>query len=74
MIKINLGNVLTEKNLSQRQAALISGVRPNTLSLLCKGDIRRIDLDVLDRICTALEVQPAQIIEWMPSKDTTKSN
>jgi putative transcriptional regulator len=72
MIKINLCEILAERGLSQRQIALMAGVRPNTLSLICKGDIQRMDLDVLDRICTALEIQPGQIIEWVPETEPAK--
>lgn len=68
MIKITLNAVLAERKISQRQVALKAGVRPNTISLLCKGKVQRIDLDVLDRVCTALEVQPEQIIKWIPEK------
>ena len=30
------------------------------------GRFRRLDDDVLDRLCTALNVQPGELLEWIP--------
>ncbi|KPV43150.1 helix-turn-helix domain-containing protein [Alicyclobacillus ferrooxydans] len=75
MIKIHLTRVLAERNLTQRQFAAIAGVRPNAVNALCnannptvKSGSRRIDLDILDRVCRALDIQPADLLEYVPDK------
>lgn len=69
MIRIKLGEILKERGLSQRQLALKAGIRPNALSVICSEKLQRIDLDILNRICTTLEVQPGEIIEWVPDRE-----
>lgn len=68
MIRIRLGGILEVRGLSQRQLALKAGIRPNALSAICNEKVQRIDLDILDRICTALEIQPGDLIEWLPGE------
>lgn len=73
MIKIHLTRVLAERNLSQRQFAGIAGIRPNAVNAMCNVDnpvtksrLQRIDLDILDRVCRALDIQPADLLEYVP--------
>ncbi len=37
-----------------------------------KGEFRRIEHDTLDRICTVLNVQPGEFLEWTPDKQAKK--
>lgn len=66
MMKIKLSGILEARGLSQRQLALKAGIRPNALSAICNEKVQRIDLDILDRICTTLEIQPGELLEWLP--------
>jgi putative transcriptional regulator len=66
MLRINLGDILEQRGLSQRQLALKAGIRPNALSNICNEKVQRIDLDILNRICNTLEIPPGEIIEWVP--------
>jgi DNA-binding Xre family transcriptional regulator len=38
-----------------------TGIRWATLSAMVKGKAQRIDLDALERICTALECKPGEL-------------
>ncbi|WP_312200297.1 helix-turn-helix domain-containing protein [Anaerospora hongkongensis] len=44
----------------------ISGVNKNTLYAIYNNTATRMDLSVLDRLCTALECQPGDILEFIP--------
>lgn len=75
MIKVHLTRVLAERNLTQRQFAAMAGIRPNAVNALCnankptaKSGLRRIDLDILDRVCRALDIQPADLLEYVPDR------
>lgn len=73
MIKVHLASILADRNLKQRQLATIANVRPNAVNALCnannpavKSSLKRIDLDILDRICLALDIQPGDVLEYIP--------
>ena len=68
MIKINLSRILGERRISRRKLAEMANVRPNTISAIYNEKVQRIDLDVLDRICKALNVQPGDILERIDDK------
>jgi putative transcriptional regulator len=68
VIKINLSRILGERRISQRKLAEMANVRPNTISAIYNEKVQRIDLDVLDRICKALNVQPGDILERIDDK------
>jgi putative transcriptional regulator len=49
--------------MTQLQLAEKAGVRQATISELETGKTRRVDLDVLDRLCDALGVEPGDLLE-----------
>ena len=51
-----------------RKLAEMANVRPNTISAIYNEKVQRIDLDVLDRICKALNIQPGDILERIDDK------
>lgn len=60
MIKIELEKLLNERTLywlSQQ-----TGIRWATLAAMVNGKARRIDLDALERLCTALECKPGDLL------------
>lgn len=72
MIKIHLARILADRHLKQLQLAEIAGVRPNAINNLCnannptvKSGLQRIDLDILNRICRALDIQPGYLLEYV---------
>lgn len=69
MIKFRLKVVLALNDLNQRQLADKAGVRPTTISDICKGTIKHLPIEALDKICNALNCQPADIMEFIPSEN-----
>ena len=51
-------NHLTQKELAER-----SGIRPPTISAICTGSIKHLPVEALDKICSVLECQPADLME-----------
>src|SRR3954471_7648944 len=51
------------QGLTQAQLAEKADVRQATISELETGKTRRVDLDVLDRLCGALDVEPGELLE-----------
>ena len=63
MIKSRLKVQLAKCEMTQKQLAEATGVRLPTISQIALGTIKHIPVDVLDKICTALDCQPGDIFE-----------
>ena len=57
---------LARKKMTQKRLAEITGIRPPTISKIFLGTIDRIPVDVLDRICQALDCQPGDLMTHVP--------
>lgn len=67
MIRFNLDTVMFQKNrMKVPQLQEISGINKNTLYAIYNNTATRMDLSVLDRLCTALDCQPGDILEFVP--------
>ena len=66
MVKFVLKVMLAKRELTQKELSVISGVRLPTVSAMCTGTARHIPVDVLDRLCKALDCQPSDIMEYIP--------
>lgn len=62
-ISITLREARETAGLSQMQLADKANVRQATISELETGKTRRVDLDVLDRLCAALELEPGDLLK-----------
>lgn len=63
-IQFKLHRILKERKLSKNKLSVMSGVRFDTIHRFCKGDLSRIDLEILCRLCSALECEIEDIIEY----------
>lgn len=70
MIKFKVKVKLAEKEMTQKQLAERTGIRPPTISAICLGTVKHLPVDALDKICTILECQPADIMEYIPEADS----
>ncbi|MFV0394908.1 MAG: helix-turn-helix domain-containing protein [Coprobacillaceae bacterium] len=64
MIIFKLQDILHTRKISKNHLSVISGVRFDTIHRFCKGDLSRIDLDILCRLCNALNCEITDIIEY----------
>lgn len=67
-----LMNLLSEKKLNKRQLSEAIGIKANTMSALSKN--RNVNMETINRICEYLQVQPSEIMEWMPDEEYNKVN
>lgn len=63
MIRIKLSEVLGRKKMTRKKLSELIGVRPNTIGDLYNEKVRKIDLDLLDRMCTVLECNVSDLLE-----------
>ena len=65
MIKFKVKVMLAIKEMTQKELAEKTGIRPPTISAICTGSIKHLPVDALEKICEVLECQPADIMEYI---------
>ena len=67
MIKSRIKVVLAIREMTQKQLAERTGIRPPTISALCLGTAKHIPVEALDKICDVLQCQPGDLFERLPN-------
>lgn len=62
-----LKDVLRRRGLRDQDLASLTGCSTSTISKVMQS--KNINLDVIAKICKALDVQPADIMEYIPDKE-----
>jgi len=62
VIKLKLNEVLEERGKTLYWLWKLTGIRYATIWQMGKGEVARLNLDVLDRICEVLECQPGDLL------------
>ncbi len=75
MIEFLLDKELAKRNMPRIKLAEITGIRPDTITALCNGSIKRIPVSGLDKICYALGCDLSDIMSFTDKEYyvTTKS-
>lgn len=69
MIKFKLKIMLAIREMTQKDLAEKTGIRPPTISAICVGSVKQLPIAALDKICSVLDCQPAEIMEYIPGKE-----
>jgi DNA-binding Xre family transcriptional regulator len=67
-----LWKLLIDKEMNKRALARLAGISGSTLTKLTKGE--SVSMDILVRICAALECDLHDIVEIIPSPDTKQGD
>lgn len=65
MIKFRIKVMLAAREMTQKELASQTGIRPPTISALCTGAAKHIPVTALDKICAVLQCQPGDLIEYI---------
>lgn len=65
-INFKLSKLMEEKNISKNKLCRMTDLRFETIQGYYKGDISRIDLYVITKLCDALDCNIQDIIEYTP--------
>ncbi len=65
-IKLKIADIMKEQNISINKLAFRAEMQRTQLKSYVKGDIQRVDLSVLSRLCYALECDLTDLIEYIP--------
>ncbi|MGJ0846646.1 helix-turn-helix domain-containing protein [Tissierella praeacuta] len=75
LIKIKVKELLIEHNMSQKELADATGIRPNTISAYFHNNIQRIDVDHLNEFCKVFKLKDiSELIEYSTSFDNKQIN
>ena len=69
MIKFKVKVMLAMREMTQKELAEKTGIRPPTISAICTGTIKHLPVDVLEKICDVLDCQPGDIIEFVKTEE-----
>jgi len=65
-IVIRLDVMLARRKMRSKELAEIVGITEQNISLLKSGKVKGIRFETLAKICTALDCQPGDILEFEP--------
>lgn len=68
MIKFKVKVWLAMRDMTQKELAERTGIRPPTISAICTGTIKHLPVEALDKICTVLDCQPGDLIEFIKAE------
>lgn len=69
MIKIHLSRILGERRIKMADLARETGLAKNTILNLYHERGQGVTWDVLEHICIALNIQPGELLEWVPEEE-----
>lgn len=65
-IKINLSKLIEEKGISKNKLSHRAEMQRTQINHYCNNTITRLDIDVLARICTVLDCEIGDLLEYVP--------
>lgn len=70
MIRFRLAALLKRKHWTPYRLSQVTGLTAPTAYRLADPDLQfgRFTADTLERLCSALDVQPGELLEWVPEK------
>ena len=72
MIRFKVKVKLAEKEMTQKELAERTGIRPPTVSAICTGSVKHLPVEALNKICEVLECQPADLMEFIPDEEAVQ--
>ena len=63
-IFFSFNKVMDEKNINRNQLSRLTGIRFEVADRFYKGNIERLDIDVLTRVCFALDCNISDVISY----------
>ena len=67
-VELKLKEVMDERGISRNQLAKLIDARFEVVGKWYKGEVEKMDLDILARICYALDCTAEDIVRYVPSE------
>ena len=69
MIKFKVKVMLALRNMTQKELAERTGIRPPTVSAICTGAVKHLPVEALEKICDVLDCQPGDLMEHVKESE-----
>ena len=69
MIKFKVKVLLAINEMTQKELAERTGIRPPTVSAICTGAIKALPVNVINKMCKELKCQPGDLMEYIPDEE-----
>jgi putative transcriptional regulator len=69
MIKCKLKVILAINEMTQKELAEKTGIRPPTISAMANNTAKHYPVDVMDKICSVLHCGIGELLEFIPEDD-----
>ena len=69
MSKFKVKVMLAINEMTQKELAEKTGIRPPTVSAICTGAVKHLPVEALNKICAVLNCQPADLMEYIPDEE-----
>ncbi|MFJ7145086.1 helix-turn-helix domain-containing protein [Pseudomonas protegens] len=67
-IIVRLDVVMAKNKIRSKELAAILGITEANLSLLKNGKVKGMKIETLDKLCSALDCQPGDLLEYQASE------
>jgi putative transcriptional regulator len=68
-INVTLDIMLAKRKMSLNELSDRVGVTPSNLSILKTGKAKGVRFSTLEKLCAALDCQPAELMEYLPETE-----
>ena len=68
-IRIKLDDLIKQRNISKNKLSHRAEMQRTQINNYCKNKVTRLDTDVLARLCTVLDCQIGDLLEFVPAED-----
>lgn len=68
-VKINLAKLIEENGISKNKLSQRAEMQRTQINHYCNNTITRLDIDVLARLCTVLECEIGDLLEFVPLQE-----
>ncbi|MBO6298595.1 MAG: helix-turn-helix transcriptional regulator [Lachnospiraceae bacterium] len=66
MVRIKICELMGKRKMTRKHLSELTGIRPNTIGDLYREDVKKIDIQALDKICKVIECDICDVLEYVP--------
>jgi len=70
-VRIKLAEILVQRGISKNKLSQRAEMQRTQINNYCKNKVTRLDIDVLARLCTALDCEIGDLLQFVPSEEET---
>ena len=69
MVRIKLSELMGKEKMTRKRLAELTGIRPNTIGDLYREDVKKIDIQTLNKLCRVFNCEIGELLEYVPDND-----